>query len=181
MGDDLQAQGTTLTPVYCVRCAGRLAEAWVAGEGRSRLVCPQCGHIHYINPKIVSGTLPLEDGGVWLLRRGIEPRLGYWSHPAGFQEYDETTEQAAVRETLEEIGCEVVIDRLFGVYSRPGGPVVNIVYLAHFAGAHTRPCTSPEALEVRRFMHSEVPWDELAFPSTERILSDWERYARTSS
>lgn len=167
-----------MNAVYCVRCAGRLVEAWVADEGRTRLVCPECGHIHYINPKVVSGTLPIEDGAVWLLRRGIEPRLGYWSHPAGFQEYDETTEQAAVRETLEEIGCEVIIDRLFGVYSRPGGPVVNIVYLAHFANAHTLPCTSPEALEVRRFSAGEIPWDELAFPSTERILTDWVRHSR---
>lgn len=167
-----------MNSAYCVRCAGRLVETWIADEGRNRLACQNCGHIHYINPKIVSGTLPLEDGGVWLLRRGIEPRLGFWTHPAGFQEYDETTEEAAVRETLEEIGCDVVIDRLFGVYSRAGGPVVNIVYLAHFAGARTVPCTSPEALEVKHFAPHELPWDELAFPSTERILSDWARLAR---
>jgi ADP-ribose pyrophosphatase YjhB (NUDIX family) len=163
--------------IHCTRCGTPLVETWVAEEGRNRLVCPGCGHIHYINPKIVSGTLPLEHGGVWLLRRGIEPRLGFWSHPAGFQEHDESTEEAAVRETLEEIGCDVVIDRLFGVYSRPGGPVVNIVYLAHFATPHTVPCTSPEALEVRRFGPRDIPWDELAFPSTARILSDWARQA----
>jgi ADP-ribose pyrophosphatase YjhB (NUDIX family) len=150
----------------------------VPDEGRTRLVCPRCGHIHYINPKIVSGTLPLENGGLWLLRRGIEPRLGYWSHPAGFQEYDESTEEAAVRETREEIGCEVVIDRLFGVYSHAGGPVVNIVYLAHFAGPHSVPCTSPEALEVRHFTPHEIPWNDLAFPSTHRILDDWVRHAQ---
>jgi ADP-ribose pyrophosphatase YjhB (NUDIX family) len=143
-------------------------------------VCAGCGHIHYINPKIVSGTLPMDDGGVWLLRRGIEPRVGYWTHPAGYQEHDETTEQAAVRETLEEIGCEVVIDRLFGVYSRAGGPVVNIVYLAHFANARTVPCTSQEALEVRRFPPRDLPWSELAFPSTERILLDWVKYVDSS-
>jgi ADP-ribose pyrophosphatase YjhB (NUDIX family) len=164
--------------VYCVRCAGRLVETWIVDEGRTRLACPDCGHIHYLNPKIVSGTLPLDDGGVWLLRRGIEPRLGFWTHPAGFQEYDETTEQAALRETLEEIGCDVVIDGLFGVYSRAGGPVVNIVYLAHFVGPRSLPCTSPEALEVKRFTPHELPWGDLAFPSTERIMSDWARHAR---
>jgi len=165
---------------YCTRCGGKLSETWVADEGRTRLVCPQCGHIHYLNPKIVSGTLPVDDGGVWLLRRGIEPRLGYWTHPAGFQEYDETTEEAAVRETLEEIGCEVVLEGLFGVYSRAGGPVVNIVYLARFVLPDIAPCTSPEALEVRRFMPDEIPWSDLAFPSTARILADWTRSARPS-
>jgi ADP-ribose pyrophosphatase YjhB (NUDIX family) len=152
-----------------------LVETWVPAEGRNRLRCPACGHIHYLNPKVVSGTLPQDDGGVWLLRRGIEPRLGYWTYPAGFQEYDESTEEAAIRETLEEIGCEVVIDSLFGVYSRSGGPVVNIVYVAHFAHEHALPCTSPEALEVRRFRPGELPWDDLAFPSTERVLADWAR------
>ena len=166
-----------MNPAYCVRCAGRLVETWVPTEGRARMVCRECGHIHYVNPKVVSGTLPVEDGGVWLLRRGIEPRLGFWTYPAGFQEYDESTEEAAVRETLEEIGCVVVIDRLFGVYSRPGGPVVNVVYLAHFANPRTVPCTSPEALEVRRFTPHNLPWDELAFPSTERVLADWARHA----
>src|SRR5690348_5255989 len=113
---------------FCPHCGGRLHLRQLPTEDRPRLVCSACGHVHYLNPKVVSGTLPVQQGKIWLLRRGIEPRLGYWTYPAGFQEWDETTEEAAIRETREEIGCDVALDGLFGVYSRPNAPVVNIVY-----------------------------------------------------
>jgi ADP-ribose pyrophosphatase YjhB (NUDIX family) len=158
---------------FCTVCGAHLKIAQPPTEDRPRLVCPECGYIQYINPKVVGGTLPVEDNRVWLLRRGIEPRLGYWTYPAGYQEADESTEQAAIRETQEEIGCSVEIDRLLGVYSRPTAQVVVIVYLAHFAANGSVPCLTTEALEVRSFGRDEIPWPDLAFPSTEQALRDW--------
>ena len=166
---------------FCPVCATPLQELQLPTEDRPRLVCVGCGHIFYINPRIVSGTLPIEGGRVWLLRRGIEPRAGYWTHPAGYQEWGETTEEGAIRETREEIGCEVTIDSLLGVYSRAGAPVVNVIYLASFANHEQRPCLTPEALEVRAFAPEDLPWDELAFISTERALRDWIALARNRS
>jgi ADP-ribose pyrophosphatase YjhB (NUDIX family) len=158
---------------FCVLCGDRLGEALLPTEDRPRLVCRGCGHIHYVNPKIVCGTLPVEDGRVWLLRRAIEPRLGFWTHPAGFQEWDETTEEAALRETREELGCDVDLVRLLGVYSRAGAPVVNVVYLAHPRTRGGVPCTTKEALEVCAFLPLEIPRDALAFPSTALAVRDW--------
>lgn len=158
---------------FCTVCGTHLQVAQPPTEDRPRLVCPQCGYIQYVNPKVVGGTLPIEDGRVWLLRRGIEPRLGYWTYPAGYQEVDEFTEDAAIRETQEEIGCSVEIDRLLGVYSRPASQVVVIVYLAHFASLGSVPCLTTEALEVGSFGRNEIPWRDLAFPSTEQALRDW--------
>jgi ADP-ribose pyrophosphatase YjhB (NUDIX family) len=160
---------------FCTVCGAELQTIQLPTEDRPRLVCVDCGHIQYINPKIVSGTLPVEDGRVWLLRRGIEPRIGFWTHPAGYQEIDETTEKAAVRETLEELGCDVALDGLVGVYSRANSAVVNIVYLGHFVPPRLVPVLTLEALEVRSFSAEELPWEELAFPSTELILKDWLR------
>jgi ADP-ribose pyrophosphatase YjhB (NUDIX family) len=158
---------------FCTVCGAQLRIGQPPTDDRPRLVCPACGYIQYVNPKVVGGTLPVEDNRVWLLRRGIEPRLGYWTYPAGYQEADESTEQAAIRETREEIGCAVEIDGLLGVYSRPRAQVVVIVYLAHFAADGSVPCLTTEALEVRSFGRNEIPWDELAFPSTEQALRDW--------
>ncbi len=158
---------------FCPVCGASLHTAQPPTEDRPRLVCTRCGHIFYMNPKVVSGTLPVDDGRVWLLRRGIEPRLGYWTHPAGYQEYDESTEEAAVRETLEEIGCHVVVERLLGVYSTGLAPVVNIIYVARFADASQRPRLTPEALEVAAFAPDDIPWSDLAFNSTALALRDW--------
>lgn len=158
---------------FCPICGSRLAEIQLPTELRPRLVCEGCGHILYLNPKIVAGTLPIEDGKVWLLRRGIEPRYSYWTHPAGYQELDETTEDAARRESEEELGVRVLITGLHGVYSRAGGHVVNIVYLASLAPDSPAPMLTDEAIEVGLFAPDDIPWSELAFPSTESALKDW--------
>src|SRR5215213_4253591 len=160
---------------YCMLCGNEMAESKLPTEDRPRLVCVSCGHIHYINPKLVCGTLPVENGAVWLLRRGIEPRYGFWSYPAGFQEWDESSEEAACRETKEEIGCDVKIESLFGVYSSARAPVVNIVYLASLLPTSPPPISTPEAIEVRVFEPQDLPWDGLAFPSTVQVLTDWIR------
>jgi ADP-ribose pyrophosphatase YjhB (NUDIX family) len=158
---------------YCENCGSALEDILLPTEDRPRLVCIQCGHIAYLNPKIVSGTLPVARGRVWLLRRGIEPRLGYMTYTAGYQEIDETTVDAAIRETLEETGLRVAVSRLFGIYSRAGSHVVNVVYLARQVDESAMPVLSRESLEILSFGPDDIPWDELAFPSTELVLQDW--------
>lgn len=158
---------------FCPVCGANLIETQLLTEDRPRLVCTACGHITYINPKIVSGTLPIQDGKVWLLRRGIEPRYGYWTYPAGYQEIDETTEEAAQRETWEELQLRVQTTNLFGVYSRAGNHVVNVVYLARLANEENKPQLTSEATEIGLFGADDIPWDELAFPSTHIVLRQW--------
>jgi ADP-ribose pyrophosphatase YjhB (NUDIX family) len=161
--------------MYCLQCGHALVEKLLPTEDRPRLVCEQCGYIQYFNPKVVSGTLPIWDGQVWLLRRAIEPRLGYWTHPAGFQEVGESTEEGAIRETWEEITWPVRLTGLLGVYSHPSTPVVNVVYLAAPVDPTLRPRISKESLEVAAFTPATLPWDDLAFPSTAAALRDWVR------
>jgi ADP-ribose pyrophosphatase YjhB (NUDIX family) len=161
--------------MYCLQCGRPLVEKLLPTEDRPRDVCEGCGYIHYINPKVVSGTLPLWQGGVWLLRRAIEPRLGYWTHPAGYQEVGESTEEGAIRETWEEITLTVRITGLLGVYSRSSSPVVNIIYLAAPVDPTLGPRASKESLEVAHFTPATIPWDDMAFPSTTAALEDWIR------
>src|SRR5688500_3357180 len=160
---------------HCPLCAGYLHQSIVPSEGRDRLVCEGCGYIFYLNPRVVCGSLPVQDGKLWLLRRGIEPRLGYWTYPAGYQELDETCEEAAIRETYEEIGVRIQLTALLGVYSRANAPVVNIVYLARLVPNGTLPAPTDEALEVALVSPKDIPWSALAFESTTRVLADWVR------
>ena len=124
----------------------------------------------YFNPKLVAGAIPVDDAGrVILLRRGFNPGHGLWTFPGGFVDLGESVQDAASRETDEELGIAIELGRLVGVYSRAEEQVVLIVYLARALG---RPQTTPEAIEVRSFAEAEIPWDELAFWSTRQALRD---------
>ena len=162
---------------HCPICAAHLRHIHVPLEGRDRLVCEGCGYIFYLNPRVVCGTLPLQDGKIWLLRRGIEPRYGYWTYPAGYQEIDETSEEAAIRETHEEIGVWVEVTGLHGVYSRANAPVVNIVYIARLLPNEPQPSPTSEAIEVALVAPDQIPWSDLAFESTARVLADWAKFS----
>src|SRR5437867_10122746 len=115
---------------FCSECAHPVTLAIPEGDNRPRFVCTACGTIHYQNPKMVVGSIPVwERGGdfkVLLCRRAIEPRYGYWTLPAGLMENDETTGQAALRETLEEAGAAVELQEPFTLFC---GPRVNQVHL----------------------------------------------------
>ncbi len=150
---------------FCPRCG---AEAQVRFP-RS-ISCSHCGYGAYYNPKPVACTIPhTDDGKLILLRRGFEPGKGLWTFPGGFIDLGESTEQAARRETMEELRIEVELGPLVGVYSRPEDRVVLVVYAARALG---EPQTTPEATEVRAFAPAEVPYEDLAFWSTEAALRD---------
>jgi ADP-ribose pyrophosphatase YjhB (NUDIX family) len=157
-------------PAFCPTCGGPLDRRYVAEELRDRLVCTRCERIHYLNPAIVAGVIPVVDGRIWLLRRGIEPRFGTWTFPAGFMELGETVEQAAARETMEELNLVVRIQRLFGVYSYPNLSTVHVVYLADAIG---EPSIGHETLAFARFGPDEIPWDRLSFRTTRQALTEW--------
>ena len=162
---------------YCTRCGSRLELGQIEGEDRDRLACAECGYIAYVNPRLVVTTLPVTDAGeVLLLRRGIEPAHGLWAQPGGFLEIDETVREAAVRETLEEIGVVVEPGEIVGLYSRPEAAIVVVAFEARIVGGEPHP--TPEALEVRAFAPEAIPWPEIAFRTSEWALRDWLRRAR---
>jgi ADP-ribose pyrophosphatase YjhB (NUDIX family) len=157
---------------FCPNCGTSLRFGTVDGEDRERLSCPACGHILYVNPRLVVTTLPITaDGELVLLRRGIEPGVGSWAQPGGFLEVDETVNQAAIRETHEETGLIVEPGEIVGLYTRLEAAVVTIVFEARIVGGEAT--RTPEALEVRAFAPDAIPWDRLAFKTTTWALRDW--------
>lgn len=156
---------------YCMHCGQRLASAILEGDSKHRLVCLDCGFVHYINPRPVAGIIPVRnDGSLLLVRRAIEPRRGTWVFPGGYMDVGETVEEAAIRETREEANLEVANLRLLGVYTRPGPGVVVIVYEGDALGEAS---AGDETSEVAWFTPPHIPWDELAFDSTTWALRDW--------
>jgi ADP-ribose pyrophosphatase YjhB (NUDIX family) len=135
------------------------------------MVCLDCGFVHYINPRPVAGTIPVRaDGKILLGRRDIEPRRGFWVFPGGFMDVGETAEEAAIRETREEVRLDVGKLELIGVFTRVEPGVVVIVYEAEALGEAE---VGHETSEIGWFGAHEIPWDEIAFDSTEAALRAW--------
>ena len=157
---------------HCTNCGGPLELGTIPGEERPRLACAACGHVAYVNPRLVVSTVPITEAGeVLLLRRGLEPGRGLWAQPGGFLEIDETPSEGAVRETLEETGLVVAPGEIIGLYSRLEAAVVVLAYEARIIGGDAR--ATPEALDVRPFAPESIPWPEIAFKTTWWVLVDW--------
>ena len=142
-----------------------------AGDTHERDVCATCGFINYVNPKIVTGSIVRHQGKIMLCRRAIEPRVGYWTLPAGFMEVGETAEQAAMREAREEAnaaisstGCSPSTQ--FHVSRRCRSCIWHILRKRAFSAG-------PESLEVMLAGWDEIPWDDLAFPSVTWALRQY--------
>ena len=153
---------------FCSACGKAVIQKVPTGDNLPRFVCETCQAIHYHNPKIVAGCIPEWEDQILLCRRAIEPRLGLWTFPAGFMELGESTEQAAVRETLEEAQADVTITGLYAVLSLPN---IGQVYLV-FRGQMKTPVfqAGAESLDVRLFSLSAIPWDTMAFPVVSEAL-----------
>lgn len=150
------------TQKFCSSCGQ--AVVYKFAEGRDRVVCEHCNTIHYTNPKLVVGALCVWEDKVLLCRRAIEPRRGYWNLPAGYLEDFEKAEDGAIRETWEEAGAEIEIDKVITVYNLPQANQVYIHFLARLKDGIIR--NGEESIESALFSEEEIPWNELAFTSS---------------
>lgn len=153
---------------YCSACGARVTLKVPPGDRLPRHVCDACGAIHYENPRMVVGALPLWDSRILLCRRAIEPRLGCWTLPSGFMENGETTAQAAIRETLEEANARIEIGAMYTLFNVPHVDQVHIVYLARLVDLEFS--AGEESLEVALFEEAQIPWNEIAFRSIRLTL-----------
>jgi ADP-ribose pyrophosphatase YjhB (NUDIX family) len=153
---------------YCSSCGAAVAQRIPDGDNLVRAVCDACGVIHYQNPKLVVGSLPVWEGQVLLCRRAIEPRHGLWTLPAGFMENHETLAAAAVRETSEEACARVMLEGLYTMVSVPHISQVHAFFRARLLDLDF--AAGVETLEVRLFDEAEIPWDEIAFRTVAMTL-----------
>ncbi|MEY4684724.1 MAG: hypothetical protein RLZ25_1183 [Pseudomonadota bacterium] len=153
---------------FCPDCSEPLRFEIPSGDDRQRHVCSACGTVHYQNPKMIAGCLPVFGDEVLLCRRAIEPRLGYWTLPAGFMELGESVCEAARREAWEEAQVKVQLDEAYTLLSLPDLSQVYVFYRATMPqpefGAGT------ESLEVRLFREEDIPWENLAFETVRLTL-----------
>ncbi len=153
---------------FCSQCGKSISLKIPDGDNRERHVCDHCDTIHYQNPRVIAGCIPVVGDQVLLCRRAIEPRYGLWTLPAGFMENGESTLQGALRECVEEANARIDNPRLSGIFDIPH---INQVYV-FYRGMMNNMNFSPgaESLEVELFREQDIPWHELAFPVIELAL-----------
>lgn len=153
---------------YCTQCGTHVELRIPEGDSHLRHVCPQCGEIHYQNPKVIVGCIAQWEQRILLCRRAIEPCYGLWTLPAGFMENGESTTQAALRETYEEACARVSIERLFALINIPHISQVHLFYRARLLDTNFG--AGEESLETQLFSEDKIPWHELAFSSVDQCL-----------
>jgi ADP-ribose pyrophosphatase YjhB (NUDIX family) len=149
--------------------AGKFVRQVPEGDDRARLVCGDCGYIQYENPKVVVGSVATRQDKILMCRRAINPRRGFWTLPAGYLELNETTAAGALREAWEEARARIELDGVLAVYTITRLSQVQVIYRARLIS--TDISAGPESAEVALFDWSEIPWDEIAFPSVRWALN----------
>ncbi|HWJ36520.1 MAG TPA: NUDIX domain-containing protein [Steroidobacteraceae bacterium] len=124
--------------------------------------------IHYKNPLLVLGCVPQWEDKILLCKRAIQPRLGFWTVPAGFMENGETMQNAAARECYEEALARVEVGSLLAVANLTHTGQVHVMFRARLLTPEFAP--GPESLEVGLYTQADIPWSDLAFPSGEFTL-----------
>lgn len=175
-------KGPAVIPDTAARseCGGRGPVSLRVPEGDDRLrkVCDDCGFVYYENPKVIVGAVCTwndEDGEplFLMIRRGIEPRLGYWGLPSGYMELHETSYAGAAREVWEEARARVETDHLLAIYNLPEISQVHLIYRARMLTGHHG--AGPESIETALFRWDEIPWNELAYPNVAWALESWRK------
>lgn len=149
---------------FCSGCGHTVILKKIPDDTHPRFFCENCKTIHYQNPNVVVGCLPIWQDQVMLCRRAIEPRRNYWNLPGGYLENGETVEEGAIREVWEEAGIKVKVISLHAVFSIPK---INQIYM-HFLAEMPNLiyAAGVESMEVKMFEEADVPWKEIAFSSS---------------
>ncbi|MBA4376445.1 MAG: hypothetical protein C0401_09780 [Anaerolinea sp.] len=152
---------------FCPKCASPLTLQLQMSDERP--TCPNCGWVHYEDPKVAAGVLVLCGCEVLLVRRVMEPYIGQWSIPAGFVNACEDPQTAAARECLEETGLTVQLDGLFEVLSgreHPRGADILLIYRGSVQGGELT--AADDADQAGWFQLDALP--PLAFETTRKAL-----------
>ncbi len=153
---------------FCTECGSPLTYRVPDGDHAERGICTACDTVHYRNPKVIVGCIPVWEDRVLMCRRDIEPRLGKWTFPAGFMEMGETSAEGAARETREESRARVEVGPLLCVINVPHVSQLYLIHRARMLSPEHGP--TPESSETALMREHEIPWDEIAFPTVWHAL-----------
>ncbi len=156
---------------FCSQCGSPMEERIPEDDDHVRAACTRCPHVHYENPTMVVGTIPVFKDQILMCKRNIEPRKGKWTLPAGYLENQESVQDGATRETLEETRAKVRIVEPYRLFNILFVDQIYFMFRAELLSEEFGPTS--ESTEVRLFKETEIPWDEIAFEVIRQTLVDF--------
>jgi len=156
---------------FCSYCGAPMEEKIPVDDDHLRSVCTKCCHVHYENPKMVVGCIPVFEDKILLCKRNIEPRKGKWTLPAGYLENKESVQDGAKRETLEETRAHVRIIAPYRLFNIVFVDQIYLMFRAKMEDEIFGPTN--ESCKVRLFKEADIPWDKIAFEVIKLTLVDF--------
>lgn len=131
------------------------------------VACPHCGR--YDNRGVSVDALVVHDGKILLIKRGVEPDKGKWGTPGGYVGWDESAEEAVVRELKEETGLVAESVQFLMVNSSPKRHPKQTITIAYVIEVKQyNPQKGDDADEVGWFPLNDLP-KPLAFDHEQAI------------
>ena len=152
---------------FCPKCANELTAR--PEGGRDRLACPACGYVFFGEFSIGVGGVVIRDGQALLIRRGQEPRRGWWQIPGGYCEHDEPIDEAVTREVYEEAGIHSRVENVLGLRHSLGAPSANVYVIFRLTHLGGEPRADSEEITGAGFFSL----DEIATMDKVQSLSKW--------
>ncbi len=156
---------------FCPHCGSGLN--FREESGRRRSYCQKCRKIIYQNPlPAVALIVYNARREILLVKRAIEPHRGMWCLPGGFIENDESPQEAAKRELLEETGLQALEADLFSSelsLSPVYGPVV--LFCFSVGSWQNGLQAGDDALEAAFFSLADLP--QIAFAAHKKFIEQF--------
>ena len=142
---------------YCPMCATPLTEKYIF-EANCK-ACPNCGFIHFLDPKVVTVVVVGHEGKVLLGKRNINPGKGMWSIPGGYVNQGEKWKMPPFAKLRKKATLIFGWTAYSGVYSDNGLPYVLAAYYARVVGDDVSALTTQpeEVAELGFFPFNDTP------------------------
>ncbi|MEN8211919.1 MAG: NUDIX hydrolase [Thermodesulfobacteriota bacterium] len=156
---------------FCTACGSPTEQKIPLNDDYVRSICTNCGLVHYNNPKMVVGCIPELKGRILLCKRNIEPQKGRWTLPAGYLESNESVQNGAVRETLEETRAKIQIIEPYRLFNIVFVDQIYFMFRAKLLSDKFGPTN--ESIDVRLFHEKDIPWNDIAFKVITQTLEHY--------
>jgi NADH pyrophosphatase NudC (nudix superfamily) len=152
---------------FCPKCGSK----HLLDNESNGMKCATCNFHYFHNTASAAGAIIESPEGILLVRRGHEPKKGLLDVPGGFVNYNESIEDALIREIHEELAIVLPNMLYFGsfpnvyIYDNVTYFTTDAIFICRF---DTVPELNPnnEIADFQWYRRDAIPMDQFAFDST---------------